>query len=864
MGAKGFFHWSFSAIIRLRILQGLNQNFLVQFAPPMNPSKMRSVESQLGHGLMPGVPFVNSVTNSMNLPFMGIAISASMVISVFLVCADAVFAEESSLDKQLREQWSTSIRPLIEKHCGTCHMKGSNEGGVNFDDYSDLEKIRQHASTWEQIRGVIRAEAMPPPDEPKLPDETKSKLVEWIRSSLHDVDCHCAPDPAPVTLRRLNQLEYDNTIRDLLNLEISPSRDLAFVSDDVGNGFDNQGEVLTLSPIVLEKYMQAAAHVAKKTIETDIDRLRTQRFEGETLAFAAKKVMPIRVSKGTYQLQIRMRFGEKQTDTCKAKVTLGDQVIAEHDVPTKSDGRNSNNNFRHTLELDRGDYIISIEYSDDAAPDKRSENDRKLVIESVRLTGPENGMPAFPIPHEQLVVATPNQVDEVGGNEIGFTVAFHRVFKRLLPLAYRRSVTPEEIRSVVLICERAKSQGFSYEESLQYGLQAVLVSPNFLYLQESSNPNAALDDFAIASRLSYFLWSSMPDSKLLELAEAGILHDPAVLKQQIKRMLDNPKSDALLKGFFSQWLGLRSLNKLEIDSSKFAAWSPKLRESMIRETELFCGHLLKEGTLNDLTAANFTFVNPRMADYYGIPFEGKKASEMLVRERGFGGGRRSGNYESEDKWIRVELDKNRKGLLTHASVLSLTSNPTRSSPVKRGKWILENVLGDPPPSAPPNVPTLEAAQAKEGASLRERLEVHRSNPSCAGCHKLMDPIGLGLENFDAIGKWREKDGEIAIDSKGMLADGRQFDGPAQLVELLSTKKDQIVENFVRRMLTYALGRGLQRYDKCDIDRIIQYVNSQNQSLRATVEAIVLSDAFLQKPSNTARVSEPSQPSPKSE
>jgi hypothetical protein len=264
--------------------------------------------------------------------------------------------------------------------------------------------------------------------------------------------------------------------------------------------------------------------------------------------------------------------------------------------------------------------------------------------------------------------------------------------------------------------------------------------------------------------------------------------------------------------------------------------------------------VLRNGSVGDFTDANFSYVNPRMAEYYGLEFEGKDPATLYKRTPGKRGNaeRRQGLYDDEEKWIRVELANNRKGLVTHASVLALTSNPTRTSPVKRGKWILENVLGDPPPSAPPNVPSLDQGEHKADASLRERLEIHRSNPSCAGCHKLMDPIGLGLENFDAIGRWRDKDGEASIDAKGELADGRSFEGPTELVTLLSDKKPQMMENFVTRMLTYALGRGLQRQDKCDIDRIIATANENSQSIRSIVESIILSDAFLQKNISTVR------------
>ena len=396
--------------------------------------------------------------------------------------------------------------------------------------------------------------------------------------------------------------------------------------------------------------------------------------------------------------------------------------------------------------------------------------------------------------------------------------------------------------------KKRQRQAFGYEESIRYGLQAVLVSPNFLFRAENTESAEMLDDYAIATRLSYFLWSTMPDETLVQLAHSGRLRQPEVLKEQIGRMLESPRADALNKGFFGQWLGLRKLRKIEVDKEKFPLWSERLQNAMVKETELFCMHLLRNGTIDEITDANFTFLNPRMAEFYGMQFEGKDPAGMAQKSLGKKGNteRRLGLYDDEEKWIRVELQNNRKGLLTQAAVLALTSNPTRTSPVKRGKWILENVLGDPPPSAPPSVPSLDQGDHKADASLRERLEIHRSNPSCAGCHKLMDPIGLGLENFDVIGKWRERDGNSAIDAKGQLVDGRTFEGPAELVSLLSAKKPKITENFATRMLTYALGRGLQRQDKCDIDRIVHHANQNSRSIRSIVEAIVPQRCFPTK------------------
>jgi hypothetical protein len=779
----------------------------------------------------------------------------SLLLSVvlFTLSGSCLHAQESlnELDNRLTIEWSSVALPLLKTHCGDCHMQTANEGGVNLDDYQDLAKIRMHASTWEQIRGVIRAEAMPPPDQSQITTDQRELLSNWIHRALNEVDCDCAESIPPVTLRRLNQIEYDNTICDLLYLDLKPSKDIGFVSDDVGNGFDNQGEVLTVPPIMLEKYLQAAAYIAKETIETDREQFRKQSFEGSTLSFQENKIVQFRTADGEYSVQIRMRFGDKQPDPCKARIAIDGTTIAEHSVSSKEE------TYKQDIVLTTGEHSLDVEYVDDEDPDKRGGLSRRLVIESIRVHGPKEGLPAYPIHHDRFVIADPTQKDTPDTEPIGVPEACRRIFDSFLPRAYRRPVTAAEVDAVVSICRNAFESGFSFEESLRYGLQGVLVSPNFLFRNETAksemaksgtaSANASLSSHEIAVRLSYFLWSTMPDAALSELASQDRLRDPSVLLEQVDRMLDSTKSDAMVSGFFGQWLGLRNLFKIDIDREKFPGWNDRLRNALVKETETFCGHLLRKGSFQDVTDATYTFVNPRLADFYGLLFDGREPSEMYRRNPNRKGNneRRQGLYEEENRWIQVELGSQRRGLLTHASVLALTSNPTRSSPVKRGKWILENVLGDPPPSAPPNVPALESAVHAPDASLRERLEIHRSNPSCAGCHKLMDPIGLGLENFDTIGRWRDKDEQGSIDSRGQLVNGQQFSGPAELVALLSSKQEQILENAARRMFVYALGRGIQRQDKCDIDRMIHFTRENGSSVRSMVKGVVLSRAFMQ-------------------
>ena len=749
------------------------------------------------------------------------------------------------LDTELSAAWTQQVLPVIKQHCGECHMDGANEAGVNLGDYSTLEKIRSHESTWEQIRGVIRAEAMPPPESSKMTSQERAIVTLWIERTLHEVDCNHRPPTPHVTVRRLNQFEYDNTIRDIFGVDFRPSKEIGFVSDDVGNGFDNQGEVLTLAPIALEKYLQAAALISKRVISLDRESFRKQSFEGEYLPFGQSLKVPLHLAPGKYNASIRTRFGDDQKDNCKAKLWLDEQLIAEWEVTPKDE------TAKYDFETTAGDHSLRIEYTDDSNPEARGAPNRRLIVHSVRIVGPEQGDPAFPKIHQQLVIATPDDKEQPDAMPIGFTEATRRVFLKLLPKLYRRSVSQEEVHAVMMICQKASDAGCSYEESLRYGLQGALVAPQFLFRYENlveSDSIRRLDDYGIATRLAYFLWASTPDDVLLSLAAENRLHEPEVLNAQVERMLTDPRSDSLISGFFSQWLGLRNIQKIDIDRDKFPMWSDRLRAAMIKETETFCKHVLSEGSIEDFLTADFTFVNPRLAEFYGVEFDGKQPSELYKRRPGRNDGdpRRQGLYEQEDRWIRVSLPENRKGVLTQAAALALTSNPTRSSAVKRGKWILETVLGDPPPSAPPNVPSLEQAKADDKASLRERLEIHRSNPSCAGCHKLIDPIGLGLENFDATGRWRDVEDGKEILAQGALVDGKTFTGPKKLIQILSERTPDVAKNFTQRLLTYALGRGLQRADRCDVDKILNHARENRYTIKSVIHGIVQSDSFLQR------------------
>jgi hypothetical protein len=450
--------------------------------------------------------------------------------------------------------------------------------------------------------------------------------------------------------------------------------------------------------------------------------------------------------------------------------------------------------------------------------------DRNLAIDYLEVVGPL-GTEAKEAPesHKRLLTCT-----RAGHKHHEACARF--ALTRFATRAYRRPATTTEIDRLVRITQLAQKEGDSFERGMQLALQAVLVSPHFLFRVEldprTAKPSSAaipVSDYELASRLSYFLWSSTPDDELLALAEKGKLRNPTVLQAQAARMLKDPKSRALVRNFGLQWLTLRNLQGFTPDPKRFPAWNNQLRDDLLTETELFFDAIMREDrSVLEFLDGKFTFLNERLAKHYGI--------------QGVTG----------DQFRKVALTGDQRGgILTQGSILAVTSNPTRTSPVKRGKWVLETLLNAPPPPPPPDVPDLEEAKGDVmlQGTLRQRMEQHRKDPMCASCHTQMDAIGFGLENFDAIGAWRDQDGGAPIDSSGELAGGKTFKGPLQLAGLLKTQKDQFTKAFTEKLLTYALGRGLENYDRCSVTTMAQRAGKSNYRFSAIVNQIVTAEPF---------------------
>ncbi len=734
------------------------------------------------------------------------------------------------------DKFAKHVGPFLQKYCFDCHAGGAEEGGLTLDEFAKPEAFAKNRKTAELVFKMLNAGVMPPEEgaQPKM--EERQAAVDWIDAKLNYVDCDLPPDPGRVTIRRLNRAEYNNTIRDLVGIDFEPAAD--FPSDEVGNGFDNIGDVLSLPPLLLEKYLEAAETIAKKSIVAHPDRYGIQRFAGKdlegtgsaggpgddgfiTMASTGSVIAKVRIpAKSEYVVRTEARADQAGDEPARMELRLDGKKIEVFDIK----GRRKPDAYEAKFQIDAGEHKLEAAFINDFYNPKAKnpkERDRNLHVRKIEVVPTNVSLDQLPESHRRIVFVTPDK------NTSDKTAA-ERILDRFITQAFRRPATDEEVEKFRDLAMFAISRGETFEEGIQIAVTAVLVSPHFLFRVEdhslSEKPAVKpVRDYELASRLSYFLWSSMPDEELFQLAEKKKLRQPAILEKQVRRMLQDPKSKALVDNFASQWLNLRNLEEVSPDPKMFPSFNDDLRRDMRKETEEFFAAIMRDDlSVMDFLDANFTFVNERLAEHYGIA--GVRGEEFQ----------------------KVSLSgMPRAGVLTQASILTLTSNPTRTSPVKRGKWILENLLNEPPPPPPPNVPELEeTAKEKPGLSLRKQLELHRQSPSCAACHKTMDPLGLGFENFDAVGKWRDRDGKLPVDASGELPGGKKFQGPIELIKLLKQRKIDFRRCLVEKMLTYALGRGLEYYDRCAVDTITQNMDKDGNRFSRMVLEIVQSQPFL--------------------
>jgi hypothetical protein len=755
-----------------------------------------------------------------------------------LMCLAAVALTVRAEDDRT-QVFQQKVRPLLKTYCFDCHSNDLAEAELNLEPVHTLSQVLDEHKQWVKLLQKVRFNEMPPPDSPQPTKAERRVIAAWVDDAVNNIRCTGEIDPGRPTIRRLNRAEYRNTIRDLLGVDYAPAED--FPGDDVGYGFDNMGDVLSLPPILLEKYLAAAHAVSEEAIVTDVPSpvdLRVAAAELEATGGSSRRGSRGRILTSSGEMYQRLDFPHPG----KYHVTSlawGDQAGGEPvKMSLRVDGRQvhvfevkaeqgSPQSYTHVIGLEAGKHRIGLAFLNDYyEPDAKDpeERDRNLIVEQLSIEGPEGFRPRdLPETHRRIFFVTP-------GDDLLKREAARKIIERFASRAYRRPVKESETMRLMRLFDLADENGETFERAIQLCVQAVLVSPHFLYKVEQpgsierDGETRRLNDFELASNLSYFLWSSMPDEQLFRLAEGGKLREGDNLQRQVRRMLADHKAEAFVENFALQWLELRNLDTVTPDKGTFPQFNDKLRAAMRRETEMFFTAILREDrSVLDLLAADFTYMDESLAKLYGF--------------QGIDG----------DRFQRVSLaGTNRGGLLTQAGVLTVTSNPTRTSPVKRGKWVLENLLGEPPPPPAPDAAPLDD-QTQLTGTLRQRLEQHRADPRCATCHQKMDPLGFALENFDAIGGWRTRDEGQPIDATGELPSGEKFNGAKELQSLLlETKRDQFVRCLTEKMLTYALGRGLEYYDQCAVNEIRTAVAEDDYRISTLVLEIVRSDPFQRR------------------
>ena len=743
----------------------------------------------------------------------------------------------------LEKRFKGEIQPLLTKFCFDCHGDGATKGDVNFDQYTSLTSVQSARQFWSHVIDVLNQDLMPPEKKPQPTPEQVGRITGWINDALSFCDCTGPRDPGRVTIRRLNRTEYNNTVRDLVGVsDFRPADD--FPADDTGYGFDNIADVLSMSPLLAEKYLAAAEQVLEKAIVTENPYARAKkRYAGGALQARGEGNSGGDLTKngsttarhgfpcdGQYEVRIRASQDKFGDEPAKMAVRLNRNEVGSFDVHAV---RGKPQVFTLKLDVKAGEQRVTAAYVnnkvDNDNPDRSKRGDRNLYVEFIEIDGPLNPPPPpLTEAHKRIFSLPPDQEKK----DLSEGERARLVVERFATRAFRRPVAREELDGLMKLYRLARTEGDSYEEGVRLALTGVLVSPHFLFRIELDPPKYgtephAITEYELATRLSYFLWSTMPDDQLFELAKAGRLRERDVLRGQVKRMLADPKASAFVQNFIGQWLETRNLASYTPDPKKYPGFDDALRTAMRKEAELFFQALVSEDrSVLELLDADWTLVNERLAKFYGI--EGVKGDDF--------------------RKVKLSPDKGRGGVLTMAGVLTVTAMPTRTSPVKRGKFVLEKMLNAPPPPPPPDVPELtDKPGADESASLRERLEAHRADPNCAVCHIRMDAIGFSLENFDAIGRWRDKDeAGRAIDPAGKLPEGETLASPGDLKKVLMGRKDQFVNCLVEKMLTYALGRGMKHYDRCTVKDIAESLKKDDYKVSALVTAIVESDAFQKR------------------
>ena len=779
-----------------------------------------------------------------------------------------------------------SQKALLDQYCVTCHNERLKTGGLALETLPLNRLGETNAETWEKVVRKLRAGLMPPAGA-KRPE--RGSLDAFAKSIEDSIDHFAAsnPNPGRAPLHRMNRVEYANAIRDLLALEVDSSTLLP--ADDSSHGFDNIADVLGVSPSLLERYVSAAAKISRLAVgERDAapaqvtytvkgDLSQNQTLEGQPLGTRGGTTIrhnfPV---DGEYLIKLsllKLSFGQvfgegaegeelevtlngervklfkldevpmffmreapgshppkpQPTDPLEERVKMTPDIRLEFRVKVKAGPQAIGvaflqKNYAANEDLVRRpssstyDVFIGMQYGYTTAPH----------LSRVVITGPYNptGLGDTPSRRRVLVCRPASASDE--------TTCARQIVSTLARRAFRRVVNDNDVASLLTFYQQERDRTGNFEAGIEMAVRRILADPEFIFRFEPTPAGVApntpyrIRDTELASRLSFFLWSTIPDDELLQLGIDGKLHEPAVLEKQTRRMLADPKARALVTNFANQWLFLRDLKNANPDVTVFPDFDDNLRQGFQRETEMLFESVVREDrSVLDLLDADYTFVNERLARHYGIP----------------------NVYGPDFRRVPVANDA-RRGLLGHGSLLLVTSNANRTSPVIRGKWVLENLLGSQAPLPPPDVPPLEEKPTAAARSVRERIEQHRANPTCAGCHKIMDPIGLALENFDAIGRWRTTDEGVAIDASAQLVDGTPLDGPATLRKALLNRSDVFVTAMTEKLLMYGMGREIKYYDMPAVRGVMHVAADKRYRFSDLVLGIVKSDPFQMRMNGT--------------
>jgi mono/diheme cytochrome c family protein len=748
---------------------------------------------------------------------------------------------------------------LLSRYCITCHSQRTKAGSLVLEGAA-LARVGESGAMWEKVVRKLRGRLMPPSGMPRPDDRTYDAFTSWIETQL---DAHAATHPNPgrtETFRRLNRTQYQNAVRDLLALDVDVSRMVP--ADDSAAGFDNIGGVFKLSATLMESYLSAAKKIAERamgTLPSVVDEgarysARGQQqhdwIEGNGLGtrggLVVRHLFP---QNGEYTFKIEAGDEYFASDVFTLELTLDGAQVKTFEVKALTTFRENfsvkrENDFRVRIPVAAGshdvgvafyrtapaqpDYILRpyhIGMSNPIAGANAGPGGDQPTVAALLIGGPFKPTGPGDTPSRRRILtcrpATPEQETSCARTNLS----------ALARRAYRRPVTDADVAPLMEVYADRRTRGGDFEAGIEMALRRVLTSPAFLFHIEAAPARATagqnayrISDLELASRVSFLLWSSIPDDRLLDAAVQGRLNDPKVLEREVRRMLTDPRSEALTSSFASQWLQLRKLDSSRPGANYAQIVDGSLRRALRRETELFFDSLVRENRpVTSLLTADYTFLNERLADHYGI----------------------KGVQGSHFRRVSLPADSPRRGVLGQGSILMLTSQAIRTSPVFRGKYVLDTLLGVPPPEPPPDVPSLP--ESKEGAApqtMRERMAKHRSNPVCASCHSMIDPLGFGLENFDPVGRWRDVDeGLLPVDASGMLPDGRKFGGLTELRSLLTEHPRQIATTLAEKLLTFALGRELEYYDMPTVRTVVRTAAKQDYRFQSIVLGIVNSDAF---------------------